>query len=297
MVENAGIMSKESESKKDIFKQIFRDGWEEFKARHPRYEGVDEVVEKMLECGEFENGYAVYKCPDCFEEKKVAFSCKSSFCLSCAKTYSANWVETIQGMLHEGVGYRHLVLTVPEALRVLFYRHGSELYEGLMKIGPQMMDAAVSKAKGKKLELGYIVVLQNAGRAANYNPHLHIIMTDGGLDAEGRWHELGFIPYEMIHQKWKYYLLGMVKEELSEVAGVAELIEALWQKYSKGLVANLQEEAVPKMAKLAQYIAKYVVSPPMALSRLVSYDSESGQVTYWYRDHRTGKKRSSHVGA
>lgn len=50
------------------------------------------------------------------------------------------------------------------------------------------------------------------------------------------------------------------------------------------------DETVPKIAKLAQYITKYVVSPPMALSRLVSYDPETRQVTYWYRDHRTSQK-------
>lgn len=159
-----------------------------------------------------------------------------------------------------------------------------------MKIGPQIMDDAVSTAKGKALELGYIVVLQTAGRAANYNPHLHIIMTDGGLDESEEWHPLGYIRYQIIHRKWQYYLLGMVKEVLSGVAGVAELIDALWRQYPKGFVAHLQEEAVPKIAKLAQSIAKYVVSPPMALARLVSYAPESGQVTYWYRDHRTGRK-------
>jgi hypothetical protein len=283
-------MSKEEADKKRIFKQIFKDGWEEFKKRHPRYAGVDEVVQKMLGCGEFENGYAVYLCPECFGEKKVPFSCKSSFCLSCAKTYTANWVETIKGMLHEGVRYRHLVLTVPEALRGLFYRYPAELYEGLMKIGPQMMDDAVSTAKGRGLELGYIVVIQLAGRASNYNPHLHIIMTDGGLDEGEEWHPLGYIRYQILHHKWQSYLFGMVQEVLVGVSGVAELIAELWRRYPKGLVAYLQEEAVPKVEKLAHYIAKYVVSPPMALSRLVSYDRETGQVKYWYRDHRTGRK-------
>jgi hypothetical protein len=289
-------MAKGSESKKEIFKQIFRDGWEAFKARHPRYEAVNEVVQKMLGCGAFENGYAVYICPACCAEKKVPFRCKRSFCLSCAKTYTANWVETMQGMLHEGIGYRHLVLTVPEALRGLFYWYPAELYEGLMKIGAQMMDDAVSTAKGKALALGYIVVLQTAAPkgypAANYNPHLHIIMTDGGLDEAGGWHGLGYLRYQIIHRKWQYYLLGMVKAVLSEVAGVAELVDTLWRQYPKGFVAHLQEETVPKIAKLAQYIAKYVVSPPMALSRLVSYDRETRQVTDWYRDHRTGQKEA-----
>jgi hypothetical protein len=54
-------MAKGSESKQEIFKQIFRDG------------------------------YAVYICPACFAGKKVPFSGKRSFWLSCAKTYTANW--------------------------------------------------------------------------------------------------------------------------------------------------------------------------------------------------------------
>jgi hypothetical protein len=72
-------MSKEGAAKKNIFKQVFKDGWDEFKARHPCNAGMDKVVQKMLGCGEFENGYAVYLCPECFAEKKVPFSCKSSF--------------------------------------------------------------------------------------------------------------------------------------------------------------------------------------------------------------------------
>ena len=254
-------MAEREESSKNTFKQIFKDGWEAFKARYPRYEAVEEVVQKMLGCGEYENGYAVYICPECKKEKVVPFSCKSSFCLTCAKTYTMNWVEKVGRMLHEGVKYRHLVLTVPEALRVWFYRHAGEMYDGLMKIAREMMDDAVSTAKGRKLELGYIVVLQTAGRAGNYNPHLHIIMTDGGLDEEGKWHKLGYMPYKVIHKKWEYYLFKMVREVLGDEPEVAELIDELWRRYPNGLVAHLREEAVPKVEGLARYVAKYVVGP------------------------------------
>jgi hypothetical protein len=164
-------MSKEAAGKKAIFKQIFQDGWAEFKVHHPRYAAVDEVVQKMLGCGEFEQGYARYICPACLAEKKVPISGKSSFCLGCAKTYTANWVETVQGMLHQGVKYRHLILTVPEGLRVWFYRYPERLYDELLRLAAPMMAEAVSEAKGRKIELGYMVVLQTAGRAANYNPH------------------------------------------------------------------------------------------------------------------------------
>jgi hypothetical protein len=44
------------QEQKNRFKQIFHDGWADFKADYPRYEAVDEVVQKMLSCSEFENG-------------------------------------------------------------------------------------------------------------------------------------------------------------------------------------------------------------------------------------------------
>src|SRR6266700_2491033 len=58
----------------------------------------------------------------CLEEKRVAFSCKSSFCLSCCKVYIDQWVAHIGQTLYEGVSYRHVVLTMPDALHLEFYR-------------------------------------------------------------------------------------------------------------------------------------------------------------------------------
>jgi hypothetical protein len=63
-------------------------------------------------------------------------------------------------------------------------------------------------------------------------------------------------------------------------------------QYPKGFVAYLQGDVRHRMKRLARYLAKYVVSPPMALSRIVAYDPEHGTVTYWYWDHRRGGKRT-----
>ena len=110
---------------KNTFKQIFRDYWGPFQQRHPRYQDrhVQAVIDKMLGCGTLEAGYTTYLCPHCLEEKRVAFSCKSSFCLSCCKVYVDEWVAHIGRTLYEGVSYRHVVLTMPDALHLEFYRH------------------------------------------------------------------------------------------------------------------------------------------------------------------------------
>ena len=90
---------------KDTFKQLFRDYWVPFQQRHPRYQDrhVQAVIDKMLGCGTLEAGYTTYLCPYCLEEKRVAFSCKSSFCLSCCKVDVEEWVAHIGRTLYEGV--------------------------------------------------------------------------------------------------------------------------------------------------------------------------------------------------
>jgi Putative transposase/Transposase zinc-binding domain len=285
-------MAQGEQGAKNVFKQIFSDGWTAFLERHPRYATVDEVVQKMLGCGDAARGHAVYLCPDCLERHVVAFSCKSPFCLSCAKVYGQNWVETVQEMLHPGVKYRHLVLTVPEALRTLIYRHAVPLLEGLMQAARTAIDAVVRQAKRQTVLLGYIVVLQTAGRSATYNPHLHVLMTDGGLRAEGAWQPLGYVPYDLLHRVWQEQVLALITTRLPGDAEAERLVVALRRRYPRGFVAHLQGDVLPRMKQLTRYLVKYVVSPPLALSRIVAYDRVHGTVTYWYRDHLSQGKRT-----
>jgi hypothetical protein len=78
---------------------------------------------KMLSCGKESCGYSEYLCTGCGKDfRRVCFTCKSSFCLSCAKAYTDDFVEEVSRVLQSGVRYRHMILTVPEQLRIHFYR-------------------------------------------------------------------------------------------------------------------------------------------------------------------------------
>jgi hypothetical protein len=255
-------MTPDSRAQKNRFKQIFLDGWEDFKQNHPCYAAVDAVVRKMLGCGEIANGHALYVCPDCQARRVVAFSCKSQFCLSCAKVYGHNWVATVQAMLHPGVTYRHLILTLPQALWTVIYQHAAELLSGLMQVAQTTMDAVVRHTKRQVVKLGYIVVLQTAGRAATYNPHLHIIMTDGGLRADGRWQRLGYVPYDLLHRLWQRHVLDLITTRLAGNTRAQAVVADLRRRYPKGFVAHLQGNVLPRMQQLTRYLVKYVVSPP-----------------------------------
>ena len=281
---------------KDTFKQIFRDHWEPFQQHQPRYQDrhVQAVIDKMLGCGTVEAGYTTYLCPHCLEEKRVAFSCKSSFCLSCCKVYVDEWVAHIGRTLYEGVSYRHVVLTMPDALHLEFYRDRSLLAD-LMQCGVAMLRDALSWFTKVKLEAGYVVVLETAGRSGHWNPHLHILMTSGGMTPQQQWREVDYFPFTVLHKKWQYHLFAMLKQRVGTRALKAK-IDVLWRKYPRGLVAYLEEGKVPAGGEgLAYYLAKYVVSPPISLRRILRYDGQ--WVRYWYNDHKTKQRQEEEVAA
>lgn len=279
---------------RDTFHQIFEDHWGEFKRRHPGYDTryYEEVVQKMLHCGRQGAGYSEYRCMHCGKDmRRVYFTCKSCFCLSCSKGYTDDFVAQVSRVLQPGVRYRHMILTVPEQAKIYFYRDRQEgrLLSALMRCGHECLEDVAAVAVKQKVKIGSIVVVQTNGRSGRYNPHVHIIMTSGGINEEtGRWVDLGYFPYEIIHKKWRYHLFKMLKEMVLSQE-MKSLIDTLYKKYPLGLVAHVSKGEVPERCRgLAKYLAKYVASPPIAIRRIVRYTGR--EVTYWYKDHRSKGK-------
>ena len=186
-----------------VFNQIFAEHWDGFTRVYPRYQRsyYDGLVEKMLGCGNPEKvGYSVYRCLHCGEgSHRVAMRCKSSLCLRCAKVYVDNWVSQVSRMLHEGVIYRHIVLTVPALLRTTFYQNARVLLSAFMRCGVTCLDDVFTRVSGRALKGGYSVVIQTQGRNGQYNPPLHIIAPSGGWDHKAsQWVHLDYLPYPML---------------------------------------------------------------------------------------------------
>jgi hypothetical protein len=112
-------------------------------------------------------------------------------------------------------------------------------------------------------------------------------MTAGGLEKNSPFTSLTYIPYQLMHRKWQYHLLKMLREKVANPE-IEKDIDRAFNDYPKGFVAFLEPGEVPPGGQgLAQYLAKYVVSPPISVRRIEAYDGKT--VRYWYRDHKTGQ--------
>ena len=273
-----------------VFKQIFADHWDGFKRAYPRYDRryYDGLVAKMLGCGDpAQMGYIDYRCLQCGEgTHRVAMSCKSSLCLRCAKVYVDTWVSQVSQMLHAGVIYRHIVLTMPALLRTTFYQQSQALLSPFMRCGRRCLDDVFSRISGRPLTGGYIMVIQTHGRNGQYNPHLHIIATSGGWDRQAQqWVHLDYVPYPLLRKKWQWHLLTMLRQTV-KTSAIRQLVDTCYTRYREGFVTNVQKGEVPaRYQSLARYLAKYVVSPPISLRRIDRYDGH--RVTYHYRSHKS----------
>src|SRR6516165_994133 len=164
-----------------------------------------------------------------------------------------------------------------------------------MPCGVARLREALSWLTKVQLEAGYVVVLETAGRSGHGNPHRHRLMTSGGMTPQQRWREGDDFPCTVLHKKWQYHLFTRLKQRVGTRA-IKDQIDALWRKYAQGLVAYLEEGKVPAGGEgLAYYLAKYVVSPPISLRRLLSYDGQ--RVRYWYNDHKTKQRQEDEVSA
>ena len=186
----------------NILKQIFFDenkNWDRFVNIHRENirKIVIEEVEKFWLCGEKEAGFSLFSCEVCGDIKIVPHRCKGRFCSVCATGYMQEWsMKTAENMYD--MPHRYIIFTLPADLWEIFLRR-HELLKDLIDISVELLKDWFKKRE--KVEIGIMVRLHKFGATMNFNPHVHVLMTEGGLTNEGKMKYVGFIPYEMMRKR------------------------------------------------------------------------------------------------
>jgi ribosomal protein S27E len=167
----------------------------EYEARFEREYGyfrpvVREVVERYLDCGNPRSGFARIRCSDCHSEHLLTFSCKTrGFCPSCHAKRLEEWGEWVRETLLLDVPHRQIVFTIPKTLRI-FFKSRRRLLGELCWAAVKTLTVYFEALGGETLIPGVIVAVQTFGDRINFHPHLHLLMTEGGVDRAGIFHGL-----------------------------------------------------------------------------------------------------------
>jgi len=129
---------------------------------------------------------------------RIPFSCKTRFCPSCGKVRVDNWVYDIARDLYD-VPHLHVTLTSDDLLWPHFHIHRS-LLKVLLKTAAQ---ACPERSRRAVREL--VKDLYPGGRDLGIKPHVHLVMTKGGL-RDGQWVESDRLPGNRLSSRWRYLL-------------------------------------------------------------------------------------------
>ena len=229
---------------------------------------VFKEVEKFRYCGDISKGFRLYVCEGCHAVKKVPIRCKGKFCPTCSVGESERWSEIVsQDMFH--TTHRHIVFTIDEGLRTIFLKYHREiLLKGLMDDAAQVILDYFNK---QKIRPGIILALHTFGSKLEFNPHVHMIVTMGGLTEGGEWKDYDYIPYKMLRVNWQNAVL--------------KLIQRAYTRNAEGFYVNAPKRSRTNVKKILQYISRYMKRGPIALNRIIMYDGDI--VMFRYHDKRT----------
>jgi len=199
------------------------------------------------------------------------------------------WLNQARKVLFEGVIHRQVVLTAPKRIRPLILAE-ADFLKVYMDAGAKAVKELIERwRKKRKIRVGIMAVLQLHGRAGNRNPHLHFVVSEGGVDKDGKWREVNFFDTKKLRKKWQYHVITALKKAVRGTAYEAEWYDklgAMFRQYPTGFDCDCMPEEGP-VERLVIYLPKYVSSPPISIRRIEGYDGQN--VTYRYEDHRKGE--------
>ncbi|MEJ2352629.1 MAG: IS91 family transposase [Anaerolineales bacterium] len=255
-------------------------------------------------CRSAELGGHVDQCDQCGHLRISYNSCRNRHCPKCQSLDKERWLEArISDTLP--IPYFHPVFTLPEDLRALALPNQEMLYSILFRAVSETIKELTQDPRYLGAEVGFIAVLHTWSQTLIDHPHLHCIVTGGGLSVDGKhWipcKENYFLPVQVLSRLFRGKFLSYLKEayekgrlvfpgkiaHLQQKNAFTTLLNDLyaqqWVVYCKPPFQN------PEM--VMDYLGRYTHRVAISNDRLVNLEHD--RVTFRYRDqHNTSKLMS-----
>jgi Zn finger protein HypA/HybF involved in hydrogenase expression len=247
------------------------------------------VIKDLLACRTVALGGQLWQCQQCQHQQLVYHSCRNRHCPKCQAQARAAWLtQQTQHLLP--VEYYHLVFTLPDELAPLALQHKRLLYGLLFRAASATLRELAADPKHLGAEIGCLAVLHTWGQQLQLHPHLHCIVTGGGLAPDRRGF---FLPVKVLSRLFRRkYLAGLQAAASqgklgSQAQSLAPLLARLqakeWVVYAKPPFGG--------PTQVLKYLARYTHRVALANQRLQAVD-EAG-VTFRWKDYAAGNETKS----
>jgi hypothetical protein len=198
--------------------------------------------------------------------------------------------------------YFHVVFTLPEGLRPLALRNQKVLYRLLFKAAAETLNELAKDSKHLGAEIGFMAILHTWSQTLIDHPHLHCLVTGGGLSLDGKqWissRKDFFIPVNVLSSLFRGKFLDGLKKlyEAGELTFPGQIEELKESPVFKRLLTNLYHQEwvvycrppLKNPEKVMDYLGRYTHRVALSNDRLVKM--EGNQVTLRWRDSADNNK-------
>jgi Putative transposase/Transposase zinc-binding domain len=238
-------------------------------------------------------GGHLQQCDRCGHQEISYNSCRNRHCPKCQGLDEVRWLERQQQSLLP-IEYHHVVFTIPDGLHPLLRSNPRVGYALLFRAVAETLHDVALRPKNLGARIGFTAILHTWTQTLAYHPHLHCIVTGGGLSSQGdRWvaAKPGFLfPVRILSRVFRGKFLQKLEQALdagtlrsAPSEGHAFLRRAArknWVVYSKPPFAGPEQ--------VLRYLARYTHRIALSNDRLESI--ENGKVSFRWRDRAHGNQ-------
>jgi hypothetical protein len=270
---------------------IFRRYGESFREKHALWSHKTKVMGAIQACRTSLLGAHIDSCDECGHVEISYNSCKNRHCPRCQTFAKEKWIlERSRDLLD--IGYFHLVFTVPSELRTLMYQNQDVLYNLLFKAASETILELCKEAKYLGGLPGITCVLHTWGQDLSYHPHLHCIVSGGGMSDKGFWRRSKkkfFLPVRVLSRKFRGKYLALIKKAALDFYGSQDFLKdplaferTLGVLYAKEWVVYCKEP-FGDAGKVVSYLGRYTHRVAISDGRIL--DDSDGKVSFEWRDY------------
>lgn len=227
-------------------------------------------------------GAAIYEC-ECGKKTVVFHSCRDRHCPVCQGMSNKRWADKqLESSLP--VKYWHLVFTVPDSLNHLIQRNPKVMYDALFEASSQAVLKLSADPKYLGATPGFTSVLHTWGQTMQFHPHIHMILTAGGLTKDGKVfidksNATFLFPFKVLSKLFRGIFLDLV----SKAVDIDKPL--LSELYATDFACHI-EDTVFGVNNVIKYLARYINRVCISEKRILDFDKRNSKVTFSYKDNR-----------
>jgi hypothetical protein len=246
------------------------------------------AIADIIACRSAALGGHLWRCEACRAELYAYHSCGNRSCPRCHRKQTERWLAARTAELLDAP-YFHITVTVPAELRAVLRANQRDGYALLMKAAAGAIIELARDPRHVGAQVGVLAVLHTWTQQLHYHPHVHCLVTGGGISDDGRfWHPArkGFlVPVKALAK----LVRGKLRDALARQRPDLKLPALAWHK---PWVVHATTWGTGPQAVL-DYLARYLFRVAITNNRVVALDDEA--VTVRYKQRKANRLRTCRI--